>query len=93
VQSKGEEVDGVEDEEVDGVEEGLVFAGMKSRREGITSALGTVTSALDSCINLKNTGLDLAAALTRVFPCLIKLVQLRFLSMCISRSRLPCSQT
>jgi hypothetical protein len=55
VQSKGEEVDRVKDEEVDGVEEGSVFAGMKSRREGITSALGTVTSA-HPCIAYQKLG-------------------------------------
>jgi hypothetical protein len=40
VQSKGEEVDGVEDEEVDGVEEGSVFAGTKWRREGSHIGVG-----------------------------------------------------
>jgi hypothetical protein len=47
-----------------------------SRREATVKAF--IEKGLDSCINLKNTGLDLATALTKslVFPCLIELVWL-----------------
>jgi hypothetical protein len=45
-----------------------------SRREAVVEAF--IEKGLDSCINLKNIGLDLAAVLTKVFSCLIELVQL-----------------
>jgi hypothetical protein len=59
-----------------GVEAAIEVLRLLSRREATVEAF--IEGGLDSCINLKNTGLDLAAALTKVFPCLIELVQLRF---------------